>query len=319
MALATYRLLALKWQPSQKEDGVFLVVALLTMALMLTFGVIVSNIDVPEKSRQIRAEVPERVAKFINKKPKPPKPPKPAKPKPKPKPKPPEPEVKQEKPKVERIKPKVKKEPLSKKQKDARDKVKDMGMLKHLSELSDLVETPVSSQLKTKIKKSDDAKVAAGHDVKVLTAGASDGSGGVNSAKYATTAGSSTLSAAELATANALLEESNSVFSEEPSDGGSRGRIRSEEEIILVIDRHKSKLQKIYNRARRKNPSLKGMLVLEITILPNGVVSSVKIVSSELNDPKLERSMMARIKKLDFGAKDVDSATVRYPIEFLPY
>ena len=74
----------------------------------------------------------------------------------------------------------------------------------------------------------------------------------------------------------------------------------------------------IYNRARRTNPSLKGKIVLEITILPSGKVSNVKIVSSELNDKKLESRLVSRIKLFNFGARDVKAVTVTYPIEFLP-
>ena len=86
-----------------------------------------------------------------------------------------------------------------------------------------------------------------------------------------------------------------------------------------MFDRHKSQLQSLYNRARRNNPVLKGKLVLAVTIRPDGSVSGVKVLSSELQDKALLDSLMARIRNFQFGARDVETVTVNYPIEFLPY
>ena len=94
--------------------------------------------------------------------------------------------------------------------------------------------------------------------------------------------------------------------------------MRAEEDITVVFDKNKSKLYSIYNRARRKNPGLKGKIVLEMTILPSSKVSAIKMLSSELQDKKLEKRLMGRIKLFNFGARNVEAITVTYPIEFLP-
>lgn len=323
MALATYKKLALRWQPSQKEDRVFTLIAVTTVILMLLFGLYLSSIEVPEKPRLQRSAVPERVAKFISQKEKPK--PKPPKPKP-PEPKPPEPEPKPEPEKVEvvRDRPKPVDKPLTETQQKARDKAAQSGLLAHLSELNDLVDTSdVSAQVKASIKQGDQGKVAAGHSADILTAGASDGSGGVDAGKYATRAGDSQLGAVDLTAARAALAASDEAFEEikGKTDGKTQdranGHLRSEEEISLVFDRHKSQLQSLYNRARRSNPGLRGKLVLAITILPDGSVSAVKVLSSELSDTSLVQKLIARIKNFQFGARDVAVATVTYPIEFL--
>ena len=57
-------------------------------------------------------------------------------------------------------------------------------------------------------------------------------------------------------------------------------------------------------------------MVLRLTILLSGKVVKVVLVSSELNDPELERK--ARIRMFDFGACDVSEVTITYPIDFLP-
>jgi hypothetical protein len=47
-------------------------------------------------------------------------------------------------------------------------------------------------------------------------------------------------------------------------------------------------------------------------------VLKVNVTSSELNDTKLEKRIVARVKKFNFGAENVKAVTVTYPIEFLP-
>jgi len=71
-------------------------------------------------------------------------------------------------------------------------------------------------------------------------------------------------------------------------------------------------------RALRDEPSLQGKVVLELKISPAGQVVDLRIVSSELKAPDLERKLLARIKLFDFGAKDVDAITVTWPVDFLP-
>ena len=93
---------------------------------------------------------------------------------------------------------------------------------------------------------------------------------------------------------------------------------RSNEAIKLVFDMNKGKLNKLYNRALRKNPALEGTVVLKLSIDPSGEVTDCSIVSSELHDPRLERKLVARILLFDFGPKDVDAITITYPLAFYP-
>ena len=74
----------------------------------------------------------------------------------------------------------------------------------------------------------------------------------------------------------------------------------------------------MYNRALRRDPTLQGKVVLELTIDPSGVVSNCKILSSELNDPDLERKLIQRVKLFKFEAKDVATVTTTKPIDFFP-
>ena len=93
-----------------------------------------------------------------------------------------------------------------------------------------------------------------------------------------------------------------------PRRTGSSGKAaRSQEEIELEFDRNKGAIYALYSRALRDRPELQGKMVLEFTIAPSGDVTACRVVSSELNDPELERKIVARVKLIRFAARDVEA------------
>ncbi|MBV60414.1 MAG: hypothetical protein CMH65_03865 [Nevskiales bacterium] len=102
------------------------------------------------------------------------------------------------------------------------------------------------------------------------------------------------------------------------SGGSAPSAGRPIDEIQLVFDRTKGAFYSIYNRARRQNPTLSGKVVVRLTIAPNGSVSSVEIVESQLNDADVEGKILNRIRLMNFGAKDVPPITLDYPLFFEP-
>jgi outer membrane biosynthesis protein TonB len=100
--------------------------------------------------------------------------------------------------------------------------------------------------------------------------------------------------------------------------GGDGLNARSREEIELVFDKNKAAIYALYNRALRSDPTLRGRLVLELTIAPSGEVTDCKIVSSELSDPEFERRLVSRVMMFRFEDKDVATVTTTKPIEFFP-
>ena len=311
-----YKNIATTWSPDEQgsRNFVIMVTAFVLGALIVAF--VLGGIDVPPKERKARQPVPERVAKFITQQKKPTPPPEvkkvePPKPIPTPKPK----VVRKKETEAE------KKKPLTKKEKDARDKASKSGLLALGSELADLIDTSdVSQQVGSKVKKSSaSAKKAAGVNADIITAGATKGSGGVNTSDYVAGVSTTQIDAREVALVKQSLFKGDYVEEEDKEGSSERtGNVRAEEELNIVFDQNKGQLYSIYNRERRKKPGLKGKVVLELTISPEGKVTSVRIKSSELNDPKLERRLMARIKQFKFEAKDVEPVTVTFPIEFLP-
>jgi TonB family protein len=86
-----------------------------------------------------------------------------------------------------------------------------------------------------------------------------------------------------------------------------------------VFDRYKAALYRLYNRELRKNPTLRGQLVLQLTIEPDGSVSLCQLESSNMGAPTLAQQVVDRVRAFDFGAKeDIVAMTIIYPIDFLP-
>ncbi len=314
MSAITYESLALNWDPKSKRDHNFNLIATFVLTTFVAVGFFMGTFELPVEQRKIKIDVPERVAKFILERPKPkPKLKKVEPPKPKPKPR----------ARIERQKPK-KKIKLTKKQEVARKKAEQSGLLALSRELSDLVDTSsIDAMVGNRVAKSDKSKQVAMVNTGNLTKGAAKGSAGISGKTNLLKAGKTKLNDQQRAIARKLITsravKSGTYSKNNALTGRSRvGNYRSEEDIAYVMDKNKSKLHAIYRRARRHKPGLKGKIVLEITILPSGKVSAVTIKSSELNDPSLESSLIARIKQFNFGIQNVKAVTVTLPVEFLP-
>jgi len=109
------------------------------------------------------------------------------------------------------------------------------------------------------------------------------------------------------------LEESSRPTSDGPGLG------RTDEEIQIVFDRYKAALYRIYNQELRKDPTLRGKILMRISIEPDGAVSLCKVESTELASPELVDKIVERIRRFNFGPKEgVKKMTILYPIDFLP-
>ena len=101
------------------------------------------------------------------------------------------------------------------------------------------------------------------------------------------------------------------------ASGVSAGR--TDEEIQIVFDRYKASLYRLYNRELRNDPTLRGQIVLRLTIEPDGSVSFCELQSSDMGAPALAGQIVNRVRTFDFGAKeDIVAITIIYPIDFLP-
>lgn len=331
MSVSSYHQVALGWSIDSVDNRRFKIITVVVVTVLLAMGIVLSSIQLPPEPRKARQEIPQRIVEVMLNKKK-------AQPKPKPKPKQikPEPKPKQ-KPKPEE-KPKVKKQvkaepkkPLTKTQKKAREKAAESGLLALSEQLGDLIDTSdiasmVGGNLKGSGAGATKASTPGGEEGRnKLLADAGKGSQGVGAEDVATTVGTTKLSDHQIAAVRqSVISEHETGVVKKPKATSSKarksqsGNIRTEEEITLVFDQNKGQLFTLYNRARRKNPGLKGKIIFKLTIAPTGKITDLVIVSSALNDKDLEKRLSRRIKQFQFGSKNVKPMTVTYPIEFLP-
>jgi hypothetical protein len=301
-------------------------------------------------------EIPERLAKLVKKeppKPAPMPPPapkqieeKPEEPKEQPKESKEEPKEPQKKPKKHKTapKPRLEQKKPEKPSKgggepgsEPRKKTEHVGVLAFKSAFADLMdETPVA-KLGTEARLSKESPQVAGQAVaqRSLVAIQAQGgsSGGISNVGVSRNVGSGNVDRiggggigkgggggngngtgfARVESGIADLQESSRPL----SDGVAPGR--TDEEIQIVFDRYKAALYRIYNRELRKDPTLRGKMLLRISIETSGAVSMCKVESTDLASPELVAKIVERIKRFNFGPKEgVPKMTILYPIDFLP-
>ncbi|HHH47886.1 MAG TPA: TonB family protein [Gammaproteobacteria bacterium] len=319
---STYRQFILPWTRVREEDHRLKLVVVTVMSVALLLSVLIPFIPVPKEDRNKVKELPPRLAQLVMEKQKP-------KPKPQPKKIEKKEEKKKEEKKKEEKKPEKKKEKPKPKEKkveppkpkvdrvaEARKKAASAGLLAFSDDLADLRDAPVAPKL-NKDKPLSKGVAAKKRERKMLTSGVSS-SGGIDTASLSSGVGSTNLAGRQTTQVESPVDMVAAAAPAPSTGKDAKKPSRTYEEVSLVFDRNKGAIYSLYSRALRKDPTLQGKVVLEITIAPSGKVTDCKIISSELNDPRLERRLVSRVKMLDFGARDVETLIVTYPIDFLP-
>jgi periplasmic protein TonB len=296
-----YRSYDLPWEGDEESTRRFRRLALIGFAIFLVIGILVPLLNLPVPRESAATAVPERLARIMveeKAKPPPPPPPKPVEP-PKPIPKP----EAQPRDKVA----------------DARKKAEQSGLMKLKDELADL-RRDLAQDMPSPTK---NLTGAVGEDSKaersLIASKAGSGSAGVQSSNSSRGFGSGAGSLTGYNTTSVSSRVAAVGASSAATRTGASGKAaRSREEIELEFDRQKGAIYALYTRALRDRPELQGKVVLEFTIAPSGEVTTCRVVSSELNDPELERKIIARVKLIRFSTKDVETMTTTKPIEFFP-
>ena len=157
----------------------------------------------------------------------------------------------------------------------------------------------------------------------MITSQATGGSGGINTSSLSRSGagsggGGQSITGAGVKFARVESATGAGVADDRPLSKGA-GPSRTDEEIQIVFDRYKAALYRIYNRELRNDPSLRGKMVLRITIEPDGHVSACAVKSTDLASPALSKEVVERVLNFNFGVKvGVPSLTILYPIDFLP-
>lgn len=295
-----------------------------SLASVLFLSLLFSFLPLPEPEEPEK-EDPKQLVKLIPKVEIPPPPP--------PKVKPIETKVKPKPKQKVKPKPKPKKEPIktAKKPKKAPVKTKSAKEIAASSGLlamkDDLADLKNDSSVKTLGERSLNRSGSEGKAVKrsLVTKNYGKASGGINTASLSKDTGGNGLggrSAGQVGGVPGLGGAggtgSGGGAGSGNGDGTGYGKTRDLEKIQITFDRNKSGLFTMYNRELRKDASLQGKVVLNLTIAPSGKVTHCSIVSSELGNSQLENKLVQRVKLINFGAEDVPPFTFNYPIDFYP-
>ncbi len=114
-----------------------------------------------------------------------------------------------------------------------------------------------------------------------------------------------------------------SGFSDIP--GGSQLSFLSEqagrrdmENIRRTFESAKSSVYSVYLQSLHDHPELAGKFIFRLVIEPDGTISELQLVTSELGLQDLESVILNRIKSINFGPKEVSPTAVEYAFSFIP-
>ena len=320
----------LPWSAPAEDENRFRRILRSQLLVMVVLGLTVPFLPQPKIEKALRVELPLPAARLIlEKKPVPPPPVIKEKPVPEPKPLPkktgqPKPAEKpvakaKLKPEPEPVKKaRVVRQKTVKPEPTAREVAQKSGLLAMADTLADLRQNTVASSLTKTRKLSRAGGSAQKSERAVLSSGTTSTSGGIQTASLSRNTGGGQLATRSTTKVHSPTGNAPSAPESQGKGRADRQGGRSIEEIQMVFDRNKGAIYSIYNRALRKNPSLQGKLVLQLTINPSGQVTACTVVSSGLQDATLDRKISSRVKLFDFGARDVEMVTITYPIDFLP-
>lgn len=299
-----YRPMVMPWTRNGEDEWRFRKSLLATLCLCVVVSLFVSIWTVTPPPQDRVVEIPERLARLVKKDP----------------PKPVEPREQRKPEQTDDTQPR-KETPTVAETQVARKKAESSGLLAFKNSFSDLMEIAGTPKLGGEARITDRGRKASGASAErsLIVAQAQGGSGGINTASLSRGMGNT----GRLGGGVGFSRVESSIGtaagdSERPLSNGP-GPSRTDEEIQIVFDRYKAALYRIYNRELRSDPTLRGKMVLRITIEPDGTVSLCKVESTDLGSKTLVDEVLARVSRFNFGPKDhVPKVTILYPIDFLP-
>ena len=321
-----YRAQIMPWVRGMEEDQRFRRSLAGSVAGLATLAVLLQFVELPVLEHEQLMEVPERVAKLIRELPEPapqpvvaeqePEEPEPEQPKPEPEPEPLFAEQTPSEPVPEPVE-----QPVPAQQADTREQVQSKGILAFRESFASRAQARPSAQLGSSARLSSAGDTAVGRPERAMvTTTAPGSSGGINLADLSRNVGGGgggQLAGVQVSQVASTIG-GNGGGTDRPLAGGQSAG-RTDEEIQIVFDRYKSSLYRLYNRELRNDPTLRGQLVVRLTIEPDGSVSLCRLESSDMGAPSLVQQVIDRIRGFDFGAKEgIVAMTIIYPIDFLP-
>jgi len=325
------------WARGSEDDWRFRKALAASLAASLLLGALLPMIDLPLPKRFEAADVPKRLAQLVREEQAKPLPPPPVVAE-----SPPE-----EKPQEQKSKPVQEPKPSEQRNDQPKDtpafaaaeqppgapqkKAEKAGILAFRDKFAGLAQDKTAPRLgkDARFSDSDDAS-SEPTSRSMLTSNAPGSSGGINLAALSRNAGGGgsgggggggggQMQGVQAGRVTSSIGGGGGAGGDRPLASGGPGLSRTDEEIQIVFDRYKAALYRLYNRELRKDPTLRGQMVLRLTIEPDGTVSMCALQNSDMNAPDLSAQVVDRVRTINFGAKDgVEALTIVYPIDFLP-
>jgi hypothetical protein len=311
---------SMPWTQGGEEDKRFRKSAGTILLLCLIFALIVPHIPLPSRILKPDVEVPERIVRLlIESRPQPPVTAR-EQPKPKPQEKLAEQKPTKEAPKLAAATPEKEiPEPTAGEGPKA---ATEQGILAFRENFAGLQQDQALARLgsQAQINNSSDSGPI---ERAMLTTNAPGSSGGINLASLSRGVGGSGgnggMANVQVTRVTSGIGGIGKPGADRPLSGDGVGPARTDEEIQIVFDRYKAALYRLYNKELRNDPTLRGQMVLRLTIEPDGSVSLCALQASDMNAPELSAQVVDRVKTINFGAKEgVAALTILYPIDFLP-
>lgn len=314
------RKLIMPWTREGEDDKRFRRTAAIALLLAITFSAILPYIPLPKFVTADGTVVPERSVRLLmEERPKPPEPPK-EEPKPKV-----EPQKVAEQPQAKPTPTRVAKVDKKVEETVPETPAKEEGILAFRSKLAAANDDQVVARLGNQARIDNSDYNASGRaERSMLTTSAPGSSGGINLATLSRGTGGgkgnggTNMAGVQVTRATSAIASVGTPGGDRPLSGDGAAPGRTDEEIQIVFDRYKAALYRLYNKELRKDPTLKGQIVLRLTIEPDGSVSMCELKSTDMKAPDLTTAVIERVKGFDFGAKAVPAITIFYPIDFLP-
>jgi protein TonB len=318
-----YRIYDLPWTTGELEQERLRKILRASFGALLLLSLVVSFLPLPQQSADEVQEIPQRLARLVVERQAPPPPP---------------PPVVREEPvelpqavEPERVEPERRTEPEPVIENEppppvdttaqARERARSAGVMQFASQLSALRTNAdaAANRLERTGAVGVGNEAAATAERALITSRAGTASGGINTAALSRNTGGGGLGGRATTQVESPVEGFAEAGGAAQRSGESNLGSRSREEIERVFDANKGRIFTLYNRALRENPALQGKVVLRLTIAADGRVTHCEVVSSELNDPELERGLVQRVLQFQFEARDnVESITTTKPIDFFP-
>ena len=304
------------WTRGGEDDARFRKSAWTHLAIMLLLALVIPQVEIPIFEAEPAEALPERVVRLVQK------------------PLPPPP--KEVTPQVPEVKPIVAEKPVTEPAKktgagkgpgEGPSQGPGKGLLAFKEQLAGIKVNQQLARLGAEARVTNAGAASGAVERSMISSSAPGSSGGINLASLSrgVNAGGSGGGASGIAGVQIARATSNIA-----GGGGGRGDGgkgvgsdaiggRSDEEIQIVFDRHKSELYRLYNRELRRDPTLRGQMILRMRIEPDGSVTLCELRGSDMNAPDLASQVVARVRTFDFGAKEnIGPVTILYPIDFLP-